>query len=100
MKELAIIPARSGSKGLPDKNIKELLGKPLMAYSIEWCGKIDESLSLEGFHTRDDSGRRQQMTGTYRPNGYIYRFGAGTSKGQIFIQKRIVCVHYAADQIS
>lgn len=35
MKNIAIIPARSGSKGLPDKNIKELNGKPLMAYSIE-----------------------------------------------------------------
>lgn len=32
---LAIIPARSGSKGLPNKNIKELNGKPLIAYSIE-----------------------------------------------------------------
>lgn len=35
MKRLAIIPARSGSKGLRDKNIIELCGKPLMAYSIE-----------------------------------------------------------------
>ncbi len=35
MKNLAIIPARSGSKGIPDKNIKELCGKPLMAYTIE-----------------------------------------------------------------
>jgi len=32
---LAIIPARSGSKGLPGKNIRELLGKPLIAYSVE-----------------------------------------------------------------
>ncbi|WP_294376385.1 cytidylyltransferase domain-containing protein [uncultured Clostridium sp.] len=32
---VAIIPARSGSKGLKDKNIKELNGKPLMAYTIE-----------------------------------------------------------------
>ncbi|TLD96480.1 acylneuraminate cytidylyltransferase family protein [Helicobacter jaachi] len=32
---LAIIPARSGSKGLPDKNIKSLCGKPLLAWSIE-----------------------------------------------------------------
>ncbi|WP_408072040.1 cytidylyltransferase domain-containing protein [Butyrivibrio sp. JL13D10] len=32
---IAIIPARSGSKGLPDKNIKELCGKPLMGYTIE-----------------------------------------------------------------
>lgn len=34
MKNLAIIPARSGSKGLKDKNIKLMGGKPLMAYSI------------------------------------------------------------------
>jgi CMP-N,N'-diacetyllegionaminic acid synthase len=32
---LAIIPARGGSKGLPGKNIKELHGKPLIAWSIE-----------------------------------------------------------------
>lgn len=35
MNNLAIIPARSGSKGLKDKNIKILAGKPLMAHSIE-----------------------------------------------------------------
>ncbi len=35
MKNIAIIPARSGSKGLQDKNIKILHGKPLIAYSIE-----------------------------------------------------------------
>ena len=32
---LAIIPARSGSKGVKDKNIRPLHGKPLMQYSIE-----------------------------------------------------------------
>lgn len=35
MKNIAIIPARSGSKGLADKNIKELCGKPMIAYTIE-----------------------------------------------------------------
>lgn len=30
---LVVIPARSGSKGLPDKNILPLAGKPLLAYS-------------------------------------------------------------------
>jgi N-acylneuraminate cytidylyltransferase/CMP-N,N'-diacetyllegionaminic acid synthase len=32
---LAIIPARGGSKGLPGKNIRNLCGKPLIAWSIE-----------------------------------------------------------------
>jgi N-acylneuraminate cytidylyltransferase/CMP-N,N'-diacetyllegionaminic acid synthase len=34
-KILALIPARGGSKGLPGKNIKSLLGKPLIAWTIE-----------------------------------------------------------------
>lgn len=44
MRNLAVILARSGSKGLKDKNIKELNGKPLMAYTIEAAvasGKFD-----------------------------------------------------------
>lgn len=32
---LAIVPARSGSKRLPGKNVRELCGKPLIAWSIE-----------------------------------------------------------------
>jgi len=35
MKTVAFIPARGGSKGLPKKNIKEIAGKPLIAWSIE-----------------------------------------------------------------
>lgn len=34
-KIIAIIPARGGSKGLPGKNIKKLLGKPLIAWTIK-----------------------------------------------------------------
>ena len=180
MKNIAIISARSGSKGLPDKNIKELNGKPLMAYSIEtainskcfdvvmvstdseryaeiareygaevpfmrskltasdiasswdvveevlqgyekrgkyfdtfcllqptspmrtakdiknayslyseknafavlsmtelehpieWCGKLDETFSLDGFHKEINESRRQDIGKEYRPNGAIY----------------------------
>ena len=32
---LALIPARGGSKSIPRKNIREVAGKPLIAYSIE-----------------------------------------------------------------
>lgn len=41
---LAIIPARGGSKGLPRKNLARLLGKPLIAWTIETavaCTAID-----------------------------------------------------------
>lgn len=35
MGNLCIIPARGGSKRIPRKNIKDFLGKPIIAYSIE-----------------------------------------------------------------
>ena len=35
MSIIAFIPARGGSKGVPKKNIQILLGKPLIAWSIE-----------------------------------------------------------------
>jgi len=31
---IAIIPARSGSKRIPGKNIKEFCGKPMIGWSI------------------------------------------------------------------
>ena len=42
---LAIIPARGGSKRLPGKNIRPLLAKPLIAWTIEAArqsGILDE----------------------------------------------------------
>ena len=40
MSLLAVIPARGGSKGIPRKNIKELCGKPLIAWTIEAAQKV------------------------------------------------------------
>ena len=42
MNKIAIIPARSGSKGLPNKNILNLYGKPLIAWTIEAALKSKE----------------------------------------------------------
>lgn len=42
MKKIAIITARSGSKGLPNKNVLFANGKPLMAYSIEAALESEE----------------------------------------------------------
>lgn len=41
MKILAIIPARSGSKSIPHKNIRSIAGKPLLAHSIEHAIKSE-----------------------------------------------------------
>ena len=62
MKNIAIIPARSGSKGLPDKNIKELKGRPLIAYTIEAAlcsGEFDEVM------VSTDSDRYAQIAKKY-----------------------------------
>lgn len=40
---LCVIPARGGSKGLPGKNIRELMGHPLIAHSI-MCARMAPSL--------------------------------------------------------
>ncbi len=39
LKVIGIIPARGGSKGIPQKNIYPLAGKPLIAYTIEEAKK-------------------------------------------------------------
>jgi len=39
---LAIIPARAGSKGIKNKNIKPLLGKPLIGWVLEEAAKSKE----------------------------------------------------------
>lgn len=41
MRIYAIIPARSGSKGYPDKNIKLINDKPLIGYSIDFAKKLN-----------------------------------------------------------
>jgi CMP-N,N'-diacetyllegionaminic acid synthase len=42
VKSIAFIPARAGSKRLPNKNIKELRGHPLLAYSV--CAAINSGV--------------------------------------------------------
>ena len=44
MSTLAIIPARGNSKGIPGKNLKELAGKPMLAWMIE-AAKGSRSIS-------------------------------------------------------
>ncbi len=62
MRNLAVIPARSGSKGLKDKNIRVLNGKPLMAYSIEAALR---SGACALAHVSTDSGEYARVAREY-----------------------------------
>jgi pseudaminic acid cytidylyltransferase len=53
MKNLAIITARGGSKRIPKKNIRDFLGRPIIAYSIE--AAINSGCFNEVMVSTDDS---------------------------------------------
>lgn len=53
MKAIAIIPARGGSKRIPRKNVKDFLGKPLIAYSTQ--AALDSKLFDEVMVSTDDN---------------------------------------------
>lgn len=52
MYNIAIIPARGGSKRIPKKNIKNFLGKPVIAYSIETA--LSSGLFQDVYVSTDD----------------------------------------------
>lgn len=52
MGNIAIIPARGGSKRIPRKNIKDFLGKPIITYSIE--AALQSGLFSEVMVSTDD----------------------------------------------
>lgn len=51
MRFVAIIPARGGSKGIPQKNIIDFCGKPLISWSIEQACGVD---SIEAVYVSTD----------------------------------------------
>ena len=61
-KILALIPARGGSKGIKDKNIIPLAGKPLIAYSIEAAKK---SKYIDSIVITTDSERIAEVAKQY-----------------------------------
>lgn len=62
MKTLAIIPARGGSKGIPNKNIVDFCGKPLIAWTIE---AAQDSQCFEDVIVSTDSNEIAQISLKY-----------------------------------
>ena len=57
---LAILPARSGSSRIPDKNIRPLLGRPMLAYPLAAAAA---SGLFEAIHVSTDSPRYAALAG-------------------------------------
>lgn len=74
MKPLVVIPARGGSKGIPRKNIRPFLGRPLIHYSIDIARKFapDSHIILS---TDDneiaETGRLTGLDVPYMRPGYL-----------------------------
>lgn len=67
---IAVIPARSGSKSIVDKNIRQIHGKPLIAYSIIQC--LDSKL-FKKVYVSTDSEKYAKISKKYGPVEIIKR---------------------------
>jgi len=97
IKRIAIIPARSGSKGLKDKNIKSLCGKPLIAYSIE------AALNSNVFDTvfvSTDSQKYAEIARSYGADAHFLRSASNSDdKSSSWDVVREVLNHFEKEQI-
>ena len=53
-RRIAVIPARGGSKRIPDKNVRDFCGRPMIAYTLEMAKKSD---LFDLIHVSTDSQR-------------------------------------------
>ena len=69
-KYVVIIPARGGSKGIPKKNIKEFLGKPLLQHSIDYAKQsnlVDQIILTTDSSEIMEIGKNNNITVIDRP---------------------------------
>lgn len=76
MRSIAIIPARSGSKGVKDKNINMLIDKPLMAYSIN---AAIQSQKFDEVFVSTDSDRYAQIAKNFGADASFLRTPANAT---------------------
>ena len=70
MKILAVIPARGGSKGLKNKNIKNLCGHPLIAWTIK---KAKQSKYIQKVIVSTDSKKVSEISKKYGASVPFFR---------------------------
>ena len=70
MSVLGVIPARAGSKSIPEKNIADLNGKPLIAWSIEQAIK---SGVIDCVFVSTDSSKIAEVAKSYGARCDFYR---------------------------
>ena len=68
MKRLAIIPARGGSKRIPNKNIKKFCGQPMLSYPIQAASKAG---IFDTIHVSTDSQDIAQIASKF---GFLPEF--------------------------
>lgn len=64
---LCVIPARGGSKGIPDKNIKLLCGMPLIHYTIHAAREVFDDADIIVSTDSEDIKSVAESTGLYVP---------------------------------
>ncbi|MFD0962608.1 acylneuraminate cytidylyltransferase family protein [Pseudofulvibacter geojedonensis] len=84
MKTLAIIPARGGSKGVKNKNIRNVAGKPLLFYAVD---AAKESKLLTDYLVATDSDDIIEVTKKYTQN--IFKRSAVTAQDNSPIEQVI-----------
>ena len=101
---LGVIPARAGSRGIPGKNIRELNGKPLIAYSIEEgkkSGSIDRLIvSTDGEEIADIASgygvdvlmRPAELSGDDAPMLPVLKHALEALEGQGFFYDVVACL--------
>lgn len=97
-KIISLIPARGGSKGIPRKNIRDLAGKPLIAYSIE------QSISCELIDRTYVSTEDEEIAGISRKCGaeIIVRppeFATDTAKTEDVVKHALTVIKEKSDII-
>ncbi len=101
MRFLGIIPARGGSKGVPRKNIRAIMGKPLIAHTIE-AAEASGVLDRIVVSTDDDeiaSVSRQLGAEVMMRPAHLAEDGAPTLPVLLHVVEALEAQGYAADAV-